>query len=64
MPRTTKQSEALFRRSLDSMIEGGSSPSRGPANYGDYPLFMQRAEGAYIFDADGNRYLDWMMSYG
>jgi len=64
MPRTTKQSEALFRRSLDSMIEGGSSPSRGPANYGDYPLFMDRAEGAYIFDADGNRYLDWMMSYG
>ncbi len=64
MPRTTKQSEALFRRSLDSLIEGGSSPSRGPANYSDYPLFMDRAEGAYIFDADGNRYLDWMMSYG
>ena len=64
MTRETTQSEALFRRSLDSMIEGGSSPSRGPANYGDYPLFMERAEGAHIWDVDGNRYLDWMMSYG
>ena len=64
MTRQTKRSEELFRRSLDSMIEGGSSPSRGPANYGDYPLFMERAEGAHIFDVDGNRYLDWMMSYG
>ncbi len=64
MTRPTSQSETLFRRSLDCMIEGGSSPSRGPANYGDYPLFMERAEGAHIYDVDGNRYLDWMMSYG
>jgi glutamate-1-semialdehyde 2,1-aminomutase len=46
------------------MVEGGSSPSRGPANYGEYPLFIERGEGANIFDADGNRYLDWMMAYG
>jgi glutamate-1-semialdehyde 2,1-aminomutase len=64
MARTTQRSEALYRRSLNSMIEGGSSPSRGPANYGDYPLFLDRAEGAYIYDVDGNRYLDWMMAYG
>jgi glutamate-1-semialdehyde 2,1-aminomutase len=64
MTRTTKRSEELYRRSLDTMIEGGSSPSRGPANYGDYPLFMERGEGAHIYDVDGNRYLDWMMSYG
>jgi glutamate-1-semialdehyde 2,1-aminomutase len=46
------------------MVEGGSSPSRGPANYGEYPLFIERGEGAYVYDADGNRYIDWMMAYG
>jgi glutamate-1-semialdehyde 2,1-aminomutase len=46
------------------MVEGGSSPSRGPANYGDYPLFIERGQGAHVFDADGNQYLDWMMAYG
>jgi len=54
----------LFERALRVMIEGGSSPSRGPANYGDYPLFIQRGEGSHLYDADGNRYLDWMMAYG
>jgi glutamate-1-semialdehyde 2,1-aminomutase len=60
----TDKSKALFDRALNVMIEGGSSPSRGPANYGEYPLFIERGEGAHIYDADGNRYLDWMMAYG
>jgi glutamate-1-semialdehyde 2,1-aminomutase len=64
MTRTTIKSQQLFQRALDSLIEGGSSPSRGPANYGDYPLFIARGEGAYIWDVDGNRYIDWMMAYG
>ena len=64
MDYTTDKSKALFERALKVMIEGGSSPSRGPANYGDYPLFIQRGEGSHIYDADGNRYLDWMMAYG
>jgi len=64
MPYTTTRSQELFDRALRVMIEGGSSPSRGPANYGAYPLFMQRGEGAYLYDVDGNRYLDWMMAYG
>ena len=46
------------------LVEGGSSPSRGPANYGNYPLFLDRSEGAYVFDADNNKYIDWMMAYG
>jgi len=46
------------------LVEGVSSPSRGPANYGEYPLFIARGEGAYIYDVDGNRYVDWMMAYG
>jgi glutamate-1-semialdehyde 2,1-aminomutase len=61
---TTHKSKELFQRALRVMIEGGSSPSRGPANYGDYPLFIQRGEGAHIYDVDGNRYVDWMMAYG
>ncbi len=64
MSYTTKKSKALFERAVESMVEGGSSPSRGPANYGEYPLFIERGAGAYIFDVDGNRYVDWMMAYG
>ena len=64
MTYSTDASKALFDRALRVLIEGGSSPSRGPANYGAYPLFITRGEGAYLFDADGNRYIDWMMSYG
>ncbi|MBC7234086.1 MAG: glutamate-1-semialdehyde 2,1-aminomutase [Chloroflexi bacterium] len=64
MPYVTDKSRDLFARSLHVLIEGVSSPSRGPANYGAYPLFMERGEGPYIYDADGNRYVDWMMCYG
>ncbi|HUV14689.1 MAG TPA: aspartate aminotransferase family protein [Acidobacteriota bacterium] len=64
MPYITDESKRLFDRSLGSLIEGGSSASRGPANFGDYPIFMVRGEGARLFDADGNSYVDWMMSYG
>lgn len=64
MPYSTKRSRALFDRAQQVLIEGGSSPSRGPANYGEYPLFIDRGEGAYIFDVDGNHYIDWMMAYG
>lgn len=46
------------------MVEGGSSPSRGPANYGEYPLFIERGQGSRIYDVDGNQYIDWMMAYG
>jgi glutamate-1-semialdehyde 2,1-aminomutase len=64
MARTTDSSKALYKLSRGVLIEGGSSPSRGPATYGAYPLFMERGEGAYVYDADGNRYVDWMMAYG
>jgi glutamate-1-semialdehyde 2,1-aminomutase len=64
MVRSTEQSKRLYERARRVLVEGGSSPSRGPANYGDYPLFIARGEGAHLFDVDGNRYLDWMMAYG
>ena len=64
MSYETTKSKALFDRALRVMIEGGSSPSRGPANYGDYPLFIERGEGSRVYDVDGNAYVDWMMAYG
>ncbi|HEY6291722.1 MAG TPA: aspartate aminotransferase family protein [Terriglobia bacterium] len=64
MPYATTRSRRLFERALKALVEGGSSPSRGPANYGAYPLFIQRGVGSHVWDADGNRYTDWMMAYG
>jgi glutamate-1-semialdehyde 2,1-aminomutase len=64
MTYNTSRSKALFDRAVRVLIEGGSSPSRGPANYGPYPLFIDRARGSRIWDADGNEYIDWMMAYG
>jgi glutamate-1-semialdehyde 2,1-aminomutase len=64
MTYDTSKSKALFERATRVMIEGGSSPSRGPANYGQYPLFIDHARGSRIWDADGNQYIDWMMAYG
>jgi len=64
MTYSTKNSRTLFDRALKVLVEGVSSPSRGPANYGAYPIFIERGRGAYLFDVDGNRYVDWMMAYG
>jgi len=60
----TEQSRRLFERSKRVLVDGGSSPSRGPVNYGDYPIFMQRGQGSRLYDVDGNEYIDWMMGFG
>ncbi|HVJ08379.1 MAG TPA: aspartate aminotransferase family protein [Acidisarcina sp.] len=60
----TGKSKDLYQRSLELLIEGSSSPSRGPANYGKYPLYMQSGKGSRIWDANGNEYVDWMMGFG
>ena len=64
MAYDTANSRTLFARAARVLVEGGSSPSRGPANYGECPLFIERATGSRLFDADGNEYVDWMMAYG
>jgi glutamate-1-semialdehyde 2,1-aminomutase len=64
MTRSTARSKELFERALRVLVEGGSSPSRGPANYGEYPLFIAHGEGSHVYDVDGNEYVDWMMAYG
>ena len=64
MALRTAKSKELYQRTLNLLIEGSSSSSRGPVNYGEYPLFMQRGSGSRIYDADGNEYIDWMMAFG
>jgi glutamate-1-semialdehyde 2,1-aminomutase len=60
----TQKSKQLYERTLGILIEGSSSSSRGPANYGAYPIFMECGRGSRIFDVDGNEYIDWMMAFG
>jgi glutamate-1-semialdehyde 2,1-aminomutase len=60
----TEKSRQLYERTLGVLIEASSSSSRGPANYGAYPIFMERGRGSRLFDVDGNEYIDWMMAFG
>jgi glutamate-1-semialdehyde 2,1-aminomutase len=64
VPFSTEKSKQLYERTLGVLIEASSSSSRGPANFGSYPLFMERGRASRIFDVDGNEYIDWMMAFG
>jgi len=55
----------LFRRALALIPGGVNSPVRAMKAVGlDEPFFAARGEGAYLEDVDGNRYLDWVLSWG
>lgn len=62
--RRTAQSEALFERAKKQMPGGVSSPVRSFASVGGTPFFVKKGKGVTLIDADGNRYVDWVMSYG
>src|SRR5207249_4935211 len=58
------RSEDLFRRA-QALIPGGvNSPVRAFRGVGGNPLFIARGEGSHIFDVDGNRYIDYVGSWG
>jgi len=61
---TTSKSEQLFSRAQQSIPGGVNSPVRAFKSVGGTPLFMQRAKGAYLYDADGNEYIDYINSWG
>jgi len=61
--RDTK-SAALYERALRYLPGGVNSPVRAMRSIGRDPIFMARGEGAEITDVDGNRYVDWVMSWG
>ena len=55
----------LYRRALELIPGGVNSPVRAMRAVGlDEPLFMRRGEGAWIEDVGGNRYVDWVLSWG
>lgn len=57
-------SRALFERAQQVIPGGVNSPVRAFRGVGGTPLFIQRADGAYLEDADGNRYVDYVGSWG
>jgi glutamate-1-semialdehyde 2,1-aminomutase len=61
---STEKSRQVYERTLGVLIEASSSSSRGPVNFGNYPIFMERGRGSRIYDVDGNEYIDWMMAFG
>ncbi len=61
---TRETSERLFAEAVELMPGGVSSPVRAFRAVGGDPVFVERAEGAYLVDVDGNRYLDYVLSWG
>ncbi|HEY3810970.1 MAG TPA: aminotransferase class III-fold pyridoxal phosphate-dependent enzyme, partial [Acidimicrobiales bacterium] len=57
-------SAALFARAQQVIPGGVNSPVRAFRSVGGTPYFVARGEGAYVWDVDGNRYLDYVQSYG
>ncbi len=55
---------ALFERAVRTIPGGVNSPVRAFRSVGGTPYFVARAEGAYVWDVDGNRYVDYVQSYG
>lgn len=60
----TARSEQLFAQAKTLMPGGVSSPVRAFRSVGGTPRFMSRAAGPFLWDADGNRYVDYVLSWG
>lgn len=58
------RSKELFERAQRSIPGGVNSPVRAFKSVGGTPLFIQKARGPYLYDVDGNRYLDYISSWG
>jgi glutamate-1-semialdehyde 2,1-aminomutase len=61
---TRETSERLFAQATSLLPGGVSSPVRAFRAVGGSPLFVERGEGAYLVDVDGNRYIDYVLSWG
>lgn len=58
------RSEQLFTRAARHIPGGVNSPVRAFKAVGGTPVFIERAEGAYLYDCDGKRYIDYVLSWG
>ena len=61
---TRKKSHAAFARAKQLIPGGVNSPARAFGGVGGEPIFFDRGEGAYLYDIDGNRYIDYIGSWG
>jgi glutamate-1-semialdehyde 2,1-aminomutase len=59
-----QKSIELFERAQKSIPGGVNSPVRAFKSVGGTPLFIKKAKGAYLYDADGNQYIDYIASWG
>jgi glutamate-1-semialdehyde 2,1-aminomutase len=59
-----EKSRALFEKAQAVIPGGVNSPARAFRSVGGDPVFMERGEGSHIFDVDGNRYIDYVGSWG
>ncbi len=64
MPRNFDQSRALQKRAEQFFPGGVNSPVRAFRSVGGDPPFLVRGEGSYVWDADGNQYIDYVGSWG
>ena len=60
----TERSKSLFARALKLFPGGVNSPVRAFRAVGGQPRFIERGEGAYLYDVDGNRLIDYVLSWG
>ena len=60
----SSKSRELFNRAQESIPGGVNSPVRAFKSVGGTPIFLERAMGAYLYDADGNQYIDYINSWG
>ena len=58
------RSQGLYRRALELLPGGVNSPVRAMKSIGRDPLFVSHGEGCELVDVDGNRYVDWVGSWG
>ena len=60
----TGRSQSLFNRAQSSIPGGVNSPVRAFKSVGGTPVFIKKAKGVYLYDEDGNRYIDYINSWG
>lgn len=58
------KSQFLFNRAQKSIPGGVNSPVRAFKSVGGTPVFIKRAKGAYLYDVDNNKYIDYIASWG
>ena len=62
--RSYEKSKAAFKEAVNLLPGGVNSPVRAFKSVDIDPIFMEKGKGAYIYDVDGNKYIDYVLSWG